>query len=395
MSTELIRGRFLFREVKERGYDLPLGSVTKDGGVEFRSDLDISVWNPGDDVSGYKRVRPDDFVIGLRSFQSGIGHSTIEALVSPAYSVLRPVSKRVHPPYFRYLFKSSGYISRLENVAQGIRQGRTIASEDFYNIECQVPPLSEQRAIADYLDTETARIDALITAKRRMIELLDMRLRAEVDYLLDGLWQRFGSVPVAALCAAVIDCVNKTAPLSAADTPYRMIRTSNIRDMRVDLTDTNCVTRETFEQWNRRGSPRRNDVLLTREAPVGQVGILESDSPVFLGQRTLLYRAAETLANPYYLLFCLWSRRVQEQVALVAAGSLHRHMRVGDCSHLLVPHAPLVDQCSLVEHLRKRLANRDALMAHLTRQIGLLRERRQALITAAVTGELEIPGVAA
>ena len=78
MSWSKVRGRHLFREVNERGFDLPLASVTRDGGVEFRSDLDFAVWNPDDDTSHYKRVRPQDFVIGLRSFQSGIGFSTLE-----------------------------------------------------------------------------------------------------------------------------------------------------------------------------------------------------------------------------------------------------------------------------------------------------------------------------
>ena len=126
MSWRQVRGRYLFREVNERGYDLPLASVTRHGGVEFRSDLDISVWNPASNTSHYKRVGLGDFVIGLRSFQSGIGHSTLEGLVSPAYTVLRPVSSQVLGGFFKHLFKSDIYISRLENVAQGIRQGRTI-----------------------------------------------------------------------------------------------------------------------------------------------------------------------------------------------------------------------------------------------------------------------------
>src|SRR3989442_348325 len=97
------RARDLFREGNEHGCDLPLASVTRDGGVEFRSDLNISVWNPADDVSSYKRVLPGDFVIGLRSFQSGIGYSTIAALVSPAYSVLRPQRIDMCLDFFRYL----------------------------------------------------------------------------------------------------------------------------------------------------------------------------------------------------------------------------------------------------------------------------------------------------
>ena len=119
MSWYEVRARHLFREVNDRGFDLPLASVTKDGGVEFRSDLTISVWNPGDDVASYKRVLPGDFVIGLRSFQSGIGSSTLAGLVSPAYTVLRPVRPVVNG-FYRHLFKSQEFISRLENVPRGL-----------------------------------------------------------------------------------------------------------------------------------------------------------------------------------------------------------------------------------------------------------------------------------
>src|SRR5215218_9259580 len=97
--TRTVRARHLFERREVRGVDAPLASATKDG-VTLREESGNAVWNPGDDVSLYKLVEPDDFVIGLRSFQHGIARSHTRGLVSPAYTVLRGKSKDLVPNYF-------------------------------------------------------------------------------------------------------------------------------------------------------------------------------------------------------------------------------------------------------------------------------------------------------
>ena len=375
MSAELIRGRFLFQEVKDRGYDLPLGSVTKDGGVEFRSDLDIEVWNPSDDVSGYKRVLPDDFVIGLRSFQSGIGHSSIEALVSPAYTVLRPISHLVHPPYFRYMFKSSVYISRLENVAQGIRQGRTIATEDFYNIECRVPAITEQRSIADYLDIETVRIDALLSKKQRMLDLLRERrneMRREAFESLDhagSMRRQFRRLVVRSHAGEVID----QTWWGDGD---EMLFT--------------CATEPVLSNFPSFTPERRTsgeDILLTRN---GTPYIhLPPAGAIFTNvvQRVVLCDGVDR--EFIAIVLDVASRQMHRQG--VSIDSLNFTM----WKELRVPLPTLLIQQALVSRVHSVERRLTGISDRLERQIELLRERRQALITAAVTGELEIPGVAA
>src|SRR2546421_3013909 len=98
------RARYVINRVDVRGEDAPLASATKTG-VSLREDLDFSVWNPDSDISNYKLVEPDDFVVGLRSFQHGISHSAVRGLVSPAYTVLRCV-KDMEPRYYKYYFRS-------------------------------------------------------------------------------------------------------------------------------------------------------------------------------------------------------------------------------------------------------------------------------------------------
>ncbi|MFE2578943.1 restriction endonuclease subunit S [Streptomyces sp. NPDC059378] len=381
------RARFSFSRRDVRGADAPLASATKDG-VRLRSDLDFSVWNPDSNVSNYKLVEPDDFVIGLRSFQHGISHSAVRGIVSPAYTVLRSVGD-LDPRFFKHYFRSSLLISHLANITQGIRQGQAIDIEAFQNLPMPVPPLEEQRRIADFLETETARIDRLGDRYQKLSDLAVERARAVIDRALTGLSEEF-SVPASAVCSAIVDCVNKTAPTSTEATPYKMIRTSNIRNGEVDLSGTFSVERGVFIEWNRRGAPRNGDILFTREAPLGQVGMLRTDISTFLGQRIVLYRANENMIKKELLLYNFLGSHMDRQLRLLGAGSLHEHMRVGDCLKLRIYCPPRTQQDGLVAEIEVGRAKSLRLANLAKRQLALLAERRQALITAAVTGQFDV-----
>ena len=124
-------------------------------------------------TENFRAVKSNDFVISLRSFQGGIEHSAYDGCVSPAYTVLRRKDERnLNPGYLRYLFKDASYISALQSVTTGIREGRTITYEQFGSLSMPVAPVAEQTQIARFLDHETARIDALIEEQQRLIELL-------------------------------------------------------------------------------------------------------------------------------------------------------------------------------------------------------------------------------
>ena len=121
-----------------------------------------------------KRVRPGDFVIHLRSFQGGIERSTVAGKVSLAYTVLVP-RPQVHGPFFRWLLKSDRYIQALRVTVNQLRDGQSIRYQDFGKIHLPLPPTREQIAIADFLDRETAKIDALIEKQTKLIDRLRER----------------------------------------------------------------------------------------------------------------------------------------------------------------------------------------------------------------------------
>jgi restriction endonuclease S subunit len=388
LRAESVRARFLFREVAEKGHDLPLGSVTKDGGVEFRSDLNVSVWNPGDDVSGYKRVRKDDFVIGLRSFQSGIGLSAIEALVSPAYTVLRPISKQVHPPFFRYLFKSSAYISRLENVAQGIRQGRTISSEDFYNIEVQVPSLAGQKAIADYLDRETTRIDALIEKKRRLIHLVSSRTSQFVGSVCSGTnaadFEHWNRVPLKSLFSF---SKGKDAQRLSGEYvgnhqgPYPVYSGQTAGDAIFGQIDT-------FD------FDLPDGAIL-----VATVGAEAMSCRIISGRFSLSQNCALMIPRSGTNVFLPFIVGQLRDLFLEKRSEIPDHMqpslRIEDLNRFYVQIPSLETQESIASLVDNKWSKTSVLLKSLDSQVEKLIERRSSIVTAAVTGDLEIPEVAA
>ena len=98
-------------------------------------------------------------------------------------------------------------------------------------------------------------------------------------------------VAIEDVCELIVDCVNKTAPVVDRVTPYRMIRTTNVRNGRIDLTECRHVDEATYKTWTRRAQLQFGDVVLTREAPIGEVGFVTEAEGVFLGQRLMQYRA--------------------------------------------------------------------------------------------------------
>ncbi len=388
-----VRGRFLFREVNERGFDLPLASVTRDGGVEFRADLDISVWNPGSDTSGYKRVRPGDFVIGLRSFQSGIGYSPIEGLVSPAYTVLRPTDQSVARPYFKHLFKSDVYISRLENVAQGIRQGRTISTEDFYGIPVPLPPVDIQRAIADYLDAETARIDALIAKKRRFIELLEDR---RWSYFLRLV--RVANAPVVPLRRALLGITD--GPFGSAfssseytDDGIAVVRLGNIGFAEWRGGDLAHLPESRYRDFLRhRVQP--GDVLFAGLGDdrnhAGRACVAPEGGRMIVKGKCFCGRINRRRAIPDFLAMFCSSPDGASAIAVEARGSTRTMINLDIIKGVPVPLPSLDQQRSIVHETRSSWAATRSCIDRLDRQLDMLVEHRQALITAAVTGDLEV-----
>jgi len=177
------------------------------------------------------------------------------------------------------------------------------------------------------------------------------------------------TVEIDQVCELIVDCVNKTAPVVDRSTPFRMIRTTNIRNGRIDLSDCRCVEESTYEKWTRRATLQYGDVLLTREAPIGEVGFVAEPQGLFLGQRVMQYRADPKALSPRFLLYTFLSPSLQHQFGShEGSGSVVSHIRVGDCFKFKMKLPPLVVQTEIA-----------ALLGALDDRIALLRETNTTL----------------
>jgi type I restriction enzyme S subunit len=185
-------------------------------------------------------------------------------------------------------------------------------------------------------------------------------------------WQR---IPIVNLCETHVDCVNRTAPLAEAPTEFKMIRTTNVRDGFIDVENVRYVDEPTFHRWTRRLLPRKHDVILTREAPLGEVGMLRSNDRIFLGQRLYHFRADPDKLDPHFLLYSLLGEDLQGQIRGFGSGSTVEHMRLGDIPELYINAPPIETQ----RKIAGILSAYDDLIENNLRRIKILEQMAQSL----------------
>lgn len=156
-------------------------SVTQNKGVLPRNMLEGRVMMPAGEVNTYKLVNIGDFVISLRSFQGGIEYSEYKGIVSPAYTVIKNTIP-IEPQYYKYLFKSVDFISRLSIAVIGIRDGKQISYNDFAGIKIYYPSVKEQKKIALILNTYNKEIELL----NKKLEALKKQKKGIMQKLLTG-----------------------------------------------------------------------------------------------------------------------------------------------------------------------------------------------------------------
>ena len=177
------------------------------------------------------------------------------------------------------------------------------------------------------------------------------------------------------LCSEIVDCVNKTAHTSDAPTPYKMLRTSDIREGKINLENLNCVTKEVYEKWTRRGKLQKGDVIFTREAPLGEVGLVREEKNYFLGQRLVLFRANDKICDGRFLMYSLLWHDNKQAIISKGVGSTVAHLRVPECENIEIK-APDLD----IQHrIADILSAYDDLIENNQKQIKLLEEAAQRL----------------
>lgn len=257
------------------------------------------------------------------------------------------------PEYFCYAAK------RWETYLKGQTSGSGIPHVDkevLGKLEILKLPPDEQKLVAHiltHLDRAIEQTEALIAKQQRiktglMQDLLTKgidahgNIRSEETHAFKD--SPLGRIPVdwdvspaENLCEAVIDCKNRTPPETADGHP--VIRTPNVRNGEFVWTDLAFTDSVSYEIWTTRGRPRAGDVVITREAPFGEACIIPAHLfASCLGQRVMMYQPDANKVRSDFLVYAIYSHRVQKKLLELAGGSTVGHIRVGDIRTLLIPH---------------------------------------------------------
>jgi type I restriction enzyme S subunit len=403
----------IFRQAYEEGEDdLAILSVSIHDGVSDKEldekEMDRKITR-SDDRSKYKKVQPGDLVYNMmRAWQGAFGSVAVAGMVSPAYVVARPISD-FSTPFVEQLLRTPQAIEQMRRYSQGVTDFRLrLYWEEFKAISVVLPPRDEQAMIVDFVDRETAKIDALVGEQRRLIELLKEKRQAVISHAVTkGLnpqapmkpsgieWlgdvpEHWTTPPVYLRYEAVLGkMLNESWITGSHPIPY--LRNADVQWDYINIDDLPTFDIEPDEYD--RFTLRSGDILICEGgAGVGQTAIWHGELDRCAFQKALhRLRPLSSNENPRFFCYCM---RFVVDTGIVLAGGTATipHLTGEKLRGYRFPRPPVDEQVEIIAYLDAETAKLDALTAEAQRAIDLLQERRTALISAAVTGKIDVRG---
>lgn len=293
---------------------------------------------------------------------------------------------------------------QLDAIATG-STFEAVSAEQLGNLNLALPSISEQMHIAAFLDHETAKIDKLIEKQQQLIELLKEKRQAVISHAVtkglnpnvpmkDSGVEWLGEVPehwgITRLkyeCRNIVDCPHST-PNYTVEGEYPAIRTADISAGYLDLGNCRRVTESVYDERNFRLIPKAGDIIYSREGERFGIGApIPEGAKVCLAQRVMLFRAKST---PGYLMWALNSSSTYTQAQQDCIGSTSPHVNVDTIKNFILAWPPENEREVISNFINQTLDSVESLTIHLTEKLTLLQERRSALISAAVTGKIDV-----
>jgi type I restriction enzyme S subunit len=318
-----------------------------------------------------------------------LGVSGYEGIISPAYFVAE-IGPAAVPRFIHHLLRTRLYISEYERRGKFMPPSQfDISWEQFQTIPIALPPLVEQRAIADYLDRETARIDALIAAKQRLLVLLDERLSVTKER---SIWNG-GAVRLLALrriCRLIKDGTHQP-PARVLD-GYPLLSVRNLFGGSLQLRDDDSlVSADDYRELIRAWHIQPDDVVLAIVgATLGKVGMVGVLPPVAIQRSLAVLRVRPSVCVPRFLYHALSTRSFQDTLWSAVGFSAQPGVYLGAVAGMAIPVPDPLTQQAVVRELDALETWSTTSRLVIEHQVRLLRERREALITAAVTGQISV-----
>jgi type I restriction enzyme S subunit len=343
----------------------------------------------------------------------GLFIGNIETPVSFAsYLVRLRVVDECLPEYFAYLLNTDGILG-LARASAFVAIGQCNLNPSRYGqIPVAVPPLSEQALIVEHLDRETAKIDALVAEQQRLIELLKEKRQAVISHAITkGLNPKVPMKPSGVEWLGEIPAYWNVVPLKWLTDPERpimygivlpgmdvgdgvpILKGGNVKPSRMNLESMARTTPE-IEAPYARARLKAGDLVYSIR---GSIGDCEPVPAELEGANITQDVARVAIASSLHAGWARWALLappVREELASGSLGAAVRGINIFDLKRARIPTPPLAEQMAIASILDTATRRFDELVAAAQCAIDLLQERRSALISAAVTGQIDVRGLA-
>lgn len=406
---ELRRAKTLFTQRNSKGNEIEvLLSPTQKYGVVPQSQLEGVVQVKEDtDLQMFKTVHKGDFVISLRSFQGGFEYSLYEGVCSPAYQVFYPTSP-ICDTYYRYLFKSQSFISKMNNLTVGIREGKNIQYVDFANSQIPVPPLAEQERIAVFLDAECAEIDTVLEKTRASIEEYKKLKQAVITQAVtkgvrgdrpmkDSGIEWIGDIPAEWEIRKIFRAINKVGDIDhympdSVDDGIPYLMTGDLQEKLSDVNLKRCkkVSFQDYEMLSSKIRVSKGDVIFARYATIGTVCFVDTEDSILVSYACLIIKPNSSLLYGEFLFYYLKSTAFLEEIKQYIKANTQANVGLDSVSKAKIALPSVHEQQKIVEYLRDKCKKIDALIAKKQQYLTEIENYKKSLIYEYVTGKKEV-----
>lgn len=313
------------------------------------------------------------------------------------------LNKGVDAKYLYYLALTIQFSRYSTNTALP-----SMTQEHLSNYKFAVPKIeSDRKQITEFLDHETAKIDNLIEKQQQLIELLKEKRQAVISHAVtkglnpdvpmkDSGVEWLGKVPEhweVCLLKLKCDAITDGAHISPETNGglYYFVSIKDIKKGVIDFDNALLTTVKSYEYLIRTGCmPLSGDILFSKDGTIGQTAIAPSSIEFVVASSLIIIRPNKTKVLSEFLNFLLQSSLVKEQVESFVKGAALRRLSIQNLQKVFGIFPPLNEQIKISNYINKKLASFDILETQAAVQINLLQERRTALISAAVTGKIDV-----
>jgi len=402
----------LFLSKEKNGVE-PVGemlSVSGYRGIEIKSYESDELKRNEDELSDYRVVRPNQLVVNTMWLNyAGLGVSEFTGHVSPAYRAYY-LSRQIYPRFLHHLMRSEIYVRGYTKYMQGIRPNSLqIKTDDFNSFPVLIPTWQEQTQIATFLDHETAKIDRLIEKQQRLIELLEEKRQAAISQAVtkglntdaqmkDSGVEWLGKVPVhwslsqLKFHSELIQTGPFGSQLHAEDyvsdgTP--LINPSHIADGKIIPSVTTSVDENTRQRLNRH-ILHHGELVLARRGELGRCAVVKGEHVgAICGTGSIKIKLKKSVA-PDYACMLISTEGLKKELSIESKGSTMDNLNTVILGKLVIPVPPIEEQNHILSQVHSMNETYDNTLSLVHKQLRLLNERRTALISAAVTGKIDV-----